>query len=103
MKKYDLILVETSFEAKRVEIYRVNVINGDCLTPVTVGEGKTIVAQMLELIEVIKRDKPDKVIFNKMGMGQVVYDTFMFMVKHDENIAVDSFGTIYFKGEWLHG
>ena len=97
-KKCDLLLVEVSFEdVGYTTVHRLNVINGDYLTPRIIGNGKTVVAQVLELIKIIKEEKPDKVIFDRLGLGGVFYDTFMFMLKHDEYIGVDSFGSVYLK------
>ena len=97
-KKYDLIIVNLGIpNYEDTIVQRVSVINGDYLPPIHLDMNNSIVGQLEELVEIIKRDKPDKIVFERVGMGHMFYDTFRFLVKHDKDMVIDSFGTIGFK------
>lgn len=94
-KKCDLIIVEPSFNNREpTTLHMINVVNGDYLAPKFIAGRKTVVAQVLEIIETIKVNKPDKVIFERFGFGQTFYETFIYIVRQDRCLEIDSFGTV---------
>lgn len=96
---FNLVLVEAGFREDTV-IHRMNVITGDYLPPLRLQKERNFVSQGLEIIEVLNRDKPDKIIFDKnYTTGVLLYDVFTYLVTEDENLDVDSFGLITYKGD----
>lgn len=89
---YNLLLVDV--ERNMTKLHKMNVITGDYLNP------KYIVGsfdeQILMLHDIIKRDRPDKIIFDKAGYGYSFYARFMEMADN-EHYIVDAFGLIMYK------
>ena len=97
-KKYNLMIVTIGMpKYEDTIVQRINVITGDYLPPAHLDMNLSFPEQVRELVELIKRDKPEKIIFDKVGMGYMFYDSFMYLVKYDDYLYVDSFGTIGFK------
>lgn len=94
---YNLILVDSLVIENRMTIHRMNVITGDYLTPVNLGGD--LFDRILGLIEVIKRDKPDKIIFDRFGFGELFYETFMREVNNRKDVPfdIDAFGLIIYE------
>lgn len=92
---YNLILVDVAFR-EPTRIHRMNVITGDYLNPIILRE-ISYDAQAVHLIEVLLRDKPDKIIFDKNGGGHILFDLFKYTLlqrEYMELIEVDAFGLI---------
>lgn len=95
----NLILVEAGFR-EDTTIHRMNVITGDYLRPITLSEDQSYVSQGLEIIEILKRDRPDKIIFDKTyPEGLQLYKVFSYLLTEDEYLDVDSFGLITYEGD----
>lgn len=92
---YNLLLVDAGREYTL--LHRMDVIHGDYLNPArlnTVGYSRTA----MEIMKVIIRDRPTKIIFDKNGVGLGLYETFSLMKDHYKNLVeIDAFGTIYHK------
>lgn len=93
---YNLIFVDVGYSDRfPTTIHRMNVITGDYLPPIHM-EGYFDI-QIDELIEVILRDRPDKIIFSKLGVDYAFYEAFMHRIKfkpYREYLNVDAFGLI---------
>lgn len=99
---YNLILVDVGWGGReRTVLHRMNVITGDYLTPFSMSG--TFQEQIAKLFEVVYRDKPDKIIFDKNGAGLAFHSIFMHEVgylkhressKYRESFSVDAFGLI---------
>lgn len=94
---YNLLLVDVGREFTL--LHRMDVINGDYLNPArlnTMAMGYSRTA--IEIMKVIIRDRPTKIIFDKNGVGLGLYETFSLMKDQYKNIVeIDAFGTIYHK------
>jgi len=82
------------------KIHRMNVITGDCLhLKKTKG---TIHEQIFAICRLIAIDKPDKIIFDKAGVGIGFYEEFHKYIKeipYNKVFSVDSFGLVtYYDG-----
>jgi hypothetical protein len=99
---YNLILVDVGFGSReKTVLHRMNVITGDYLTPFSMSG--TFIEQMERLLQVILKDKPDKIIFDKNGTGLAFHSIFMHEVgylkhressQYRESFSVDEFGLI---------
>lgn len=91
-----LFIIDTSIYD--VEVSRVNVVNGDLLSPVRFI-GKDFSENALRLLRLIKDEKPQKIIFNKVGMSQMFYDRFINLVNSENihGIGIDAFGNVTYK------
>lgn len=79
-----------------VEIKKVNVVNGDLLLRSRVID-RDFNNKALQVIELVKKEKPQKIIFDKAGIGKAFYELFMSMLdstKDTHGISVDSFGNV---------
>lgn len=92
-ENYDLIFVETN----RVitVVHRLSVVNGDYLPPILLRGLRS--TQAKELYELIERDKPTKIIFERHHHeGRLLYEAFFGTAMHSR-FKVDPFGTIVHK------
>lgn len=100
---YNLVFVDVGFSVYKVPtiIHRMNVITGDYLTPVVYNYGD-MNEQVDRLIDLLLKDRPDKIIFDKFGRSISFYDCFMERAKYSNKyrglIEVDSFGLITYGG-----
>lgn len=92
----NLILVDVGYgDKERTQIHRMDVITGYYLPPVYIDG--TLVEQILKLVEVINKDRPDKIIFDRSGIGMGFYEFFTELIKQDPYkrcFTVDAFGLI---------
>lgn len=90
---YDLIFVEVN---RVVAIaHRLNVVNGDYLPPVLLKGLRS--TQAKELYNLIEKDKPTKIIFDRnLSEGQLLYEAFFSTAMHSK-FRVNAFGTITHK------
>lgn len=82
-----------------VEVKKVNVVNGDLLRPVRFIK-KDFVDSIHLLLKSMYIEKPEKIIFDKIGIGLRFYELFMKIMKSEEymyGISVDAFGTVSYK------
>lgn len=81
-----------------VEIKRLNVVDGDLLMPKRFV-GKDFNNNVQLLIELIVKEKPQKIIFDKVGISRGFYDLFLTKLEHMSEtygINVDPFGNVSF-------
>jgi len=81
-----------------VEVKRLNVVDGDLLMPKRFI-GKDFNNNVQLLIELIVKEKPQKIIFDKVGISRGFYDLFLTKLEHMSEtygINVDSFGNVSF-------
>lgn len=79
-----------------IVIDRINVVNGDILLPKKLSS-KVFDLKVKFLINLISKEKPDKVVFDKAGVGIGFYELFLKRVSDKEdgcNFDIDSFGTV---------
>jgi hypothetical protein len=88
---YNLLLVDV--ERDSTKLHRMNVITGDYLNPRYITG--SLIEQSLMLSDIIRRERPDKIIFDKAGNGYALYSFFMQGVHID--FTVDAFGLIMYK------
>lgn len=76
-----------------IVIERINVINGDLLTSKKMNS-KVFDEKIEFLKSAIQSEKPDKIIFDKAGIGKGFYELFVKKMSDGEfNFEVDSYGT----------
>lgn len=103
---YNLIFVDVGYGDRfPTYVHKMNVITGDHVQGVTLKG--TIREQIDALINIIMRDRPDKIIFDKKQMGMIFYQEFLRMTFFEpakDVFSVDSFGLIsyndVFGKEW---
>lgn len=94
-QRYNLIFVDTGRD--RTCIHKMNVITGDYLMPRYISGNFKDQAKVL--IDIVIKDRPDKIIFDKFGWGIGLYDEFRKIAKYDYDnvLEVDSFGLITYR------
>lgn len=94
---YNLMLVDA--DRDRTCLHKMNVITGDYLIPKYITG--TFAEQAIHILDIIIKEKPDKIIFDKFGVGYGLYDAFMLTAKrshiYSRLLEVDSFGLITYK------
>lgn len=94
---YNLMLVDA--DRDRTCLHKMNVITGDYLAPKYITG--SFAEQAKHILDVVLKDKPDKIIFDKFGIGYGLYDAFMLTAKqshvYNKLLAVDAFGLIVYK------
>jgi len=81
-----------------VEVKRLNVVDGDLLMPKRFV-GKDFNYNLQLLIELIVEEKPQKIIFDKVGISRGFYDLFLTKLSNMNDvygINVDPFGNVSF-------
>lgn len=90
---YNLMFVDVGH--KDSTIHRMNVITGDYMPPIHLKENT--LEQIDYICNTICADKPDKIIFDKAGIGYHFYALFIEISKQEPYrsiFSVDSFGLI---------
>lgn len=98
MMIYNLMFVDVGYrDYDPTYIHRMNVITGDYLPPIVTKDYWD--KQVEILCEAIRTDKPQKIIFNKLGHGNPFYDIFINHADryYYEVFEIDAFGLITFK------
>lgn len=96
---YNLILVDVGYGDRiPTTIHKIDVITGDYLSPsYLIGD---MTYQLREIAKMIIADKPNKIVFDKFGMGFEYHQRFADIIKLEEYesfFSVDAFGLIIFK------
>lgn len=94
--RYNLLLVDCCRDESRLQ--KIDVITGDYLRP-SILKGE-LYNQVFEIISTIEFDRPDKIIFDKSGIGILFYEAFIELVNNNDfEFTVNAFGLITYKGE----
>ncbi|MER2008609.1 MAG: hypothetical protein ABS939_14250 [Psychrobacillus sp.] len=92
---YNLLFVDVGNGKKfPTYIHKINVINGDHVRgQMLKGDMRN---QIDALIDMLISDRPDKIIFDKTGIGIYFYEQFMIIVylHYKNTLSVDAFGLI---------
>jgi hypothetical protein len=102
---YNLIFVDVGFSDRiPTYVHKMNVINGDHVGAKNLTGNMD--CQIDQLINIIIKDMPDKIIFDKAGHGFMFYDMFMQRIKFRPArgvFSVDSFGLITYEVDDFNG
>ena len=91
---YDLLFVDAGF--RETSLHKLNVVNGDYVRFQRIdGNG---VEQAMQLCELLIKERPDKVIFDKTSVGNHLYEVFRNIAKdrYTSLMTVDSFGLVIY-------
>lgn len=98
-ENFNFLFVECIFDNGKFNtvLHRMNVITGDYLPPVKLNNG--MIPQLIELCDIVDIHRPNKIIFDKFGIGKTFYDNFIMISKmsYNNKFSVDAFGTIIYR------
>jgi hypothetical protein len=97
---YNLIFVDAGYGTNiPTLVHKMNVINGDHIGCDHLTGNLDM--QIDQLVRLIEKGKPDKIIFDKKGAGYIFYQIFMEKIKRRparDLFTIDAFGLIMYKG-----
>lgn len=93
-----LLFVDISLDREYPSVvHKMNVINGDYLSCYRLN-GSNMFLQALEIIRLIQEFKPQKIVFDKNGVGLGLYERFTLLSNEfADEFLIDAFGTIVYK------
>lgn len=78
--KNDKILFLVDAGRDKTIIHRVNLSTGEVLSP-RIVKGRDFLSQAVNLVEILHKDKCHQIVFEKMGIGLGLYDSFRQYVR----------------------
>ncbi|MFQ3543606.1 hypothetical protein Q7A53_05925 [Halobacillus rhizosphaerae] len=74
-------------ERERVVIHRVDTLNGTYLPPRIVNYRQR--SHLFGLLDSIRRDQPDQIIFDRVGLGIYLFEEFAREVQYNATLGFD--------------